>query len=109
MGFIAKSLVVLPRVTVRRRLSRIRILAKKLDEFPRTPHRQRLEHEGIGQAKDGGVGANAGTQGGDRHGREARGPPHRSQGVTNVVHATNTNVLVQVVKSATAIYSATAI
>ncbi|PYQ99584.1 MAG: hypothetical protein DMF96_06480 [Acidobacteria bacterium] len=99
MGLIAKSLVVLPRVGVGRRLGRIRILAEELDEFARIPHRQRAEHQGVDQAENRSVRADAEGEREDGDGGEAGRAAHHAEGIAEILHGvTNTNVLVQVVK-----------
>ena len=47
--------------------------------------RQLAQHDGVEQAEDGGVGADAECQGEHRHGREAGAAPHQPEGVAEVV------------------------
>jgi hypothetical protein len=86
VGLIAKSLVVLPGVRVGRRLARIRVLAEELDEVARIPHWQRAEHQGVDQAEDGGVGADAQSEGEDGHRSETGRAAHHADGVTKILH-----------------------
>src|SRR5271163_2669581 len=62
-----------------------RIFLQEFHKLAGIPHRQRAQHQGVDQAKDGSISPNAESQRKYRDPREYGGAAHHAQGVASVL------------------------